>query len=400
MFIMNNNSNSFNNTNFNNNISNGILSDKNQIGVKKSNIISESHREFGKDLKKNTNLNKDISNQNVVKQNNKENFVNNENVNTLNYFKKDSIIINNEIIQNHVKANNEKMDIDNQNSFKKQEEIEIYIDDNEEKMELELNNNELPSINKNPQNVQEYFSDIFKYFFEIESTYLPIPNYMDSQNDINEKMRGILNDWLIEVHLKYKLVPDTMYLTINLIDRYLSKKKVLRTKLQLVGVTAMFIASKYEEIFPPEAKDFVYITDNACNKKELLDMEIDMLTTLNFDITFPSQYRFLELFKQVLNLSDIMFNYSYYLLDLCLINYKMIKYKFSELAATAVLISIKIFKGVLDNFEKTGYKENELTMCCKDMCNVLQNSEKNNLPAVRKKFSLAKFLEVAKTKIL
>jgi cyclin B len=291
------------------------------------------------------------------------------------------------------------MDIENQNSFKK-EEIEIYIDDKEEKMELEINNNESPSINKNPQNVQEYFSDIFTYFFEIESTYLPVPNYMDTQNDINEKMRGILNDWLIEVHLKYKLVPDTMYLTINLIDRYLSKKKVLRTKLQLVGVTAMFIASKYEEIFPPEAKDFVYITDNACNKKELLNMEIDMLTTLNFDITFPSQYRFLELYKQALNLSDIMFYYSYYLLDLCLINYKMIKYKFSELAATAVLISIKIFKGVLDNFEKTGYKENQLTNCCKDMCNILQNSEKNNLPAVRKKFSLGKFMEVAKTKIL
>lgn len=396
---MNNNSNSFNNTNFNNNISNGVLSDKNQIGIKKPSGISETHREFGKDLKKNTNLTKDISNQNVVKQNFKENVVNNENVNTLNYFKKDSIIINNEIIQNHVKANNEKMDIENQNSNKK-EEIEIYIDDNEEKMELEINNNELPSINKNPQNVQEYFSDIFTYFFEIESTYLPIPNYMDTQNDINEKMRGILNDWLIEVHLKYKLVPDTMYLTINLIDRYLSKKKVLRTKLQLVGVTAMFIASKYEEIFPPEAKDFVYITDNACNKKELLNMEIDMLTTLNFDITFPSQYRFLELYKQVLNLSDIMFYYSYYLLDLCLINYKMIKYKFSELAATAVLISIKIFKGVLDNFEKTGYKENQLTNCCKDMCNILQNSEKNNLPAVRKKFSLGKFMEVAKTKIL
>jgi cyclin B len=396
---MNNNSNSFNNTNFNNNISNGVLSDKNQIGIKKPSGISETHREFGKDLKKNSNLTKDISNQNVVKQNFKENVVNNENVNTLNYFKKDSIIINNEIIQNHVKANNEKMDIENQNSFKK-EEIEIYIDDKEEKMELEINNNESPSINKNPQNVQEYFSDIFTYFFEIESTYLPVPNYMDTQNDINEKMRGILNDWLIEVHLKYKLVPDTMYLTINLIDRYLSKKKVLRTKLQLVGVTAMFIASKYEEIFPPEAKDFVYITDNACNKKELLNMEIDMLTTLNFDITFPSQYRFLELYKQALNLSDIMFYYSYYLLDLCLINYKMIKYKFSELAATAVLISIKIFKGVLDNFEKTGYKENQLTNCCKDMCNILQNSEKNNLPAVRKKFSLGKFMEVAKTKIL
>jgi cyclin B len=397
---MNNNSNSFNKINNNKNITTSNLSNINQIGVKKSIINPEIHREFGKDLKKNNNLTNDISNQNVVKQNIKNNFINNENINTLNYFKKDSIIINNEIIQNHVKPNNEKMDLENQNFVKEQQDIEIYIDDNEQKMDIENNNNEEISINKNPQNVQEYFSDIFNYYFEIESNYLPISNYMDNQNDINEKMRGILNDWLIEVHLKYKLVPDTMYLTINLIDRFLSKKKILRTKLQLVGVTAMFIASKYEEIFPPEAKDFVYITDNACNKKELLNMEVDMLSTLNFDITIPSQYRFLELYKQILNLSDIMFNYSYYLLDLCLINYKMIKYKFSELAATAALISIKIFKGVLDNFEKTGYKEKELTACCKDMCNVLQNSEKSNLPAVRKKFSLAKYMEVAKTKIL
>lgn len=94
--------------------------------------------------------------------------------------------------------------------------------------------------------------------------------YMERQEDINEKMRAILIDWLIEVHLKFKLVPESLFLTVNLIDRYLEKETVNRQKLQLVGVTAMLIACKYEEIYPPIVKDFVYITDNAYTKEEIL----------------------------------------------------------------------------------------------------------------------------------
>ncbi len=96
---------------------------------------------------------------------------------------------------------------------------------------------------------------------------------MSWQPDINEKMRAILIDWLVEVHLKFKLVPETLYLTVNLIDRYLEKVDVMREKLQLVGVTAMLIASKYEEIYAPEVQDFVYITDKAYSKQEILDCE-------------------------------------------------------------------------------------------------------------------------------
>ena len=90
-------------------------------------------------------------------------------------------------------------------------------------------------------------------------------------------MRSILVDWLIEVHLKFKLVPESLYLTINIIDRYLEKEQVNRQKLQLVGVTAMLIACKYEEIYPPIVKDFVYITDNAYTKEEILEQERKML---------------------------------------------------------------------------------------------------------------------------
>lgn len=86
-------------------------------------------------------------------------------------------------------------------------------------------------------------------------------------------MRAILVDWIIEVHLKFKLLPETLFITVSLIDRYLEQVQIKRTNLQLVGVTAMLIASKYEEIYAPEVKDFVYITDNAYTKDEILQME-------------------------------------------------------------------------------------------------------------------------------
>lgn len=90
-------------------------------------------------------------------------------------------------------------------------------------------------------------------------------------------MRSILIDWLVEVHYKFKLVPETLYLTVNLIDRYLSIQQVKRDKLQLVGVTCMFIACKYEEIYPPIVKDFVCITDKAYTKEEILELESKVL---------------------------------------------------------------------------------------------------------------------------
>ena len=121
---------------------------------------------------------------------------------------------------------------------------------------------------------------------------------LNIQTDINHKMRAILIDWLIDVHLKYKLLPQTMYITVNLIDRYLSKNETNRKQLQLVGVAAIFIATKYEEIYPPALKDFVYITDKAYVKKDVLEMEEKMLNSLKFDITFPTQWNFLEIYKK------------------------------------------------------------------------------------------------------
>ena len=127
--------------------------------------------------------------------------------------------------------------------------------------------------------VTEYTHEIYAYLRECETRSLVDHDYMSRQNDINPKMRVILNDWLVEVHLKFKLRQETLYLCFQLIDRFLEHTQVRRQKLQLVGVTGLMLASKYEEIYPPEVRDYVYICDNAYTRDEILKME-QVLPTL------------------------------------------------------------------------------------------------------------------------
>nr|GMD30287.1 G2/mitotic-specific cyclin-2-like [Ipomoea batatas] len=109
-------------------------------------------------------------------------------------------------------------------------------------------------------------------------------------------MRSILIDWLIEVHQKFALMDGTLYLTVNLVDRFLAVEPISRQKLQLVGVTAMLLACKYEEVYAPAIVDFILISDNAYCRQEVLDMEIIMANTLQFNFSVPTPYVFIMRF--------------------------------------------------------------------------------------------------------
>lgn len=95
-----------------------------------------------------------------------------------------------------------------------------------------------------------------------ESETKPDPFYMKRQSQVNENIRAVLVDWLIDVHAKFKLLSETLFIAVNMIDRILSVSHVDRDNMQLLGVTALFIAAKYEEIYPPTVKDFIYIAQN------------------------------------------------------------------------------------------------------------------------------------------
>lgn len=215
-----------------------------------------------------------------------------------------------------------------------------------------------------PEEVGEYADKIFQFMLESEQKHLPTYGYMKSQEDINEKMRAILIDWLIEVHFKFKLLPETLFITVNIIDRYLELRPVERNKLQLLGVTAMWIACKYEEIYAPEIKDFVYITDNAYTQKNILELEYEVLRALEFNLTIPSSYRFLERYSKLVESDQRTFNLAWYMIEIPLIEYKMLKYKPSQISSAAIFVAHKLQRKSIRWNERmkeiTSYSEQDL----------------------------------------
>ena len=101
------------------------------------------------------------------------------------------------------------------------------------------------------------------------------------------------------MHRKFRLIPETLYVTVFLIDRYLSLKQIKKSELHILGVASLLISTKYEEIYPPELKDLLSVSENKFTRGEVLAKERDILVTLQFDITTPSAYRFLERFNRV-----------------------------------------------------------------------------------------------------
>jgi len=160
------------------------------------------------------------------------------------------------------------------------------------------------------------------------------------QHDINPVMRGILVDWLVEVAEEYKLSPENLYLSANYVDRFLSVMPVLRGRLQLVGVTCMLIASKYEEIFAPQVEDFVYITDSTYSASEVLQMEVTVLNALRFNLTAVTPHCFIKRLTTVLGFDEAHRHLSEYLAEITIQEFPYLNYRPSQIAASAVCLAL------------------------------------------------------------
>ena len=136
-------------------------------------------------------------------------------------------------------------------------------------------------------------------------------------------MRSKMIDWLIKIHYNLKLLPETLFLTVNIIDRYFSLVQITKREVQLVGVTALLIVAKYEEIYPPLLKDFVYVTDGQYDDKEILEMEKKILFAIDFDLSLCTSFRFLERFSKLSKIDNVTFFLAQYMLELGLLDSKM-----------------------------------------------------------------------------
>ena len=298
--------------------------------------------------------------------------------------------INNKIGQSNSSVNNHEIEDNcinnknlNLNEIQKINEEEEKNDMNIENQENNgniINNNistntlnlEIINTEKNPQSTQilsfsltyndititdlnssfipiEYVNEIWDSFLEKEKyNNYSYENIIQKQTDIKEPMRCILIDWLISLQNKFFMKSKTLFLAINLIDRYLSQKAIIRTKFQLLGVTALFVACKYEEMYMKNINEFVDITAKTFDKYEILEMESELIDLVEFNLDLPLSLDFFGLLGIMYKFDKKEFRLGYFLLEAYLLSLQSCKYKQRQigLAVCYIILGLRNIQNI------------------------------------------------------
>lgn len=314
----------------------------------------------------------------------------------------------------------ESMDIDGISALPQEHDVEMEeaIDVKTEEPAFSSENLALFNIDDidsedvdDPQLVVQYVNEIYQYMRHMEKAQAIKKEYLNGRiGVILPKMRSVLVEWLVEVHQQFSLLQETLYLSVAILDRYMqvSAEKVPRKQLQLVGVSAMFIAAKYEEMYAPEIGDFVYITDNAYTQSQIREMEIKIMSVLKFDLGRPLPLHFLRRNSKAGQVDATAHTMAKYVMELTLLEYNFAHVLPSEVAAAALAFSLKaldvedrplseIWNTTLEYYSQ--YRLEDISETLKGLANMVLNTtkapEKSKLLAIRKKYSNKKFGRIA-----
>nr|CAG8585161.1 15229_t:CDS:10 [Entrophospora candida] len=168
---------------------------------------------------------------------------------------------------------------------------------------------------------------------------MPIRDYMKGQTELNWKMRTILINWIIEIHYKFDLLPETLFLSVNILDRFLSESVVKMAKLQLAGITAVFIASKYEEMAAPSITNYLYMSDGGYAEEEILKAERYVLQLLNYKLCYPNPMHFLRRISKADQYDIRSRTLAKYLMEITLIDHNFVSCRPSMIAASSLYLA-------------------------------------------------------------
>lgn len=188
-------------------------------------------------------------------------------------------------------------------------------------------------------NLPYYTVQIFKYYRQRQAKFT-VDDYLKRQPSLSKQMRLLLIDWIVEVQQQLEFNHEVLYLSVKLLDLYLNNKRVDKEKLQVLGGAAMFIACKYEERIPPALDDFIFVSDNAYDRSELTEMEIDILHTVQYDIGAPLSYTFLRRYAKCLTQDMQFLTLARYILELSLQDYGLASVSESSKACAALYLAM------------------------------------------------------------
>lgn len=229
-----------------------------------------------------------------------------------------------------------------------------------------------------------------------EKCRVKVDYFKKKQKQVDSKMREVLVDWLMEVHSRYKMRHETIFLAVRLIDKYLSLRPIEYDRFQLLGTASLMIAAKYEEIYPPKVKDFVYICANAYTRADVLKMEARILHLVEFDLVFPTAVQFFGFFQKLHQFEDTIKHLTLYILYGSLISQNFCQSNPRLLAFSAVIMANKAFKNYegIKAFKQSvpgEFKDSDINLCIFQIYNMLLTLKKSELSALRTKFSSEKY---------
>jgi len=173
---------------------------------------------------------------------------------------------------------------------------------------------------------------------------------MNKQSEVTWGARSILVDWLIECHGKFRLLPETIFLAQNIIDRFLSIRTVALVKFQLVGLVALFIAAKYEEVVCPSVSSFLHMSDGHYSDEEILSAERYVLKQIDFNLSYPNPINFLRRISKADGYDIQTRTVAKYFLEMSIVERKLMASPPSMIAAASMWLARK----VLDRGEWVG----------------------------------------------
>ncbi|KAI4896824.1 hypothetical protein NFI96_029284 [Prochilodus magdalenae] len=235
----------------------------------------------------------------------------------------------------------------------------------------------------------EYAKDIFDYLKKREEKFV-LHDYMENQASLNQSMRAILVDWLVEVQENFELNHETLYLAVKMTDHYLAVVQASRESLQLIGSTAMLIACKFEERLPPCVDDFLYICDDAYKRSQIITMEENILQALNFEINIPVAYRFLRRYAKCVNAGMDTLTLARFVCELSLLEMQFVPVRASLLASACLLLALvtKDLGGWNPCLQfHSGYCAEDLAPVARKLQLMLSSTPDSKLATVRSKYS-------------
>lgn len=249
-----------------------------------------------------------------------------------------------------------------------------------------------------PLMVSEYVNEIFPYLHELEQKTLPDRNYLYNQAQLKPKMRSILVDWLVEMHQRFRLLPETLFLAINIMDRFMSVEVVQIDKLQLLATGSLFIAAKYEEVFSPSVKNYAYYTDGSYTEDEILQAEKYILTILNFDLSYPNPMNFLRRISKADDYDVQLRTLGKFLLEITIVDHHFIGILPSLCSAAAMYIARlvlgkdPVWNGNLIHYSG-GYRVDDLKECIELIVQYLVSPVEHD--EFFKKYATRKFMKAS-----